>query len=184
MIEYIKQRKLLLYSLQILFGLIVYVILLERLVAFESISDQSSITDYQNAIWYSIITLTTVGYGDLYPATTYGRVIGYVFVFLSLGIYGLLIGKITTLLSTFEENKKLGYNGTSMEDHTVIIGWNEFSKLVTDQLHGVGKEVAIELIRFLRHDKHWTNTFFYTALIVTPKSRYPEPVFLKNGNFG
>ncbi len=143
MIEYIKQRKLLLYSLQILFGLVIYVVLLERLVTFESISDQSSITDYQNAIWYSVITLTTVGYGDLYPATTYGRIIGYVFVLLSLGIYGLLIGKITTLLSTFEENKKLGYNGTSMEDHTVIIGWNEFSKLVTDQLHGVGKEVAI-----------------------------------------
>ncbi|MEQ8711456.1 MAG: ion channel [Cyclobacteriaceae bacterium] len=143
MIEFIKQRKLLLISLQILAGLIVYVILIERLVTFESISDQSSITDYQNAIWYSVITLTTVGYGDLYPATTYGRIIGYVFVFTSLGIYGLLIGKITTFMTTFEENKKLGYNGTSMEDHTVIIGWNEFSKLVTDQLHGVGKEVAI-----------------------------------------
>lgn len=143
MIEFLKKRKLLLIILQILAGLIIYVILIDRLVAFESISDQSSITDYQNAIWYSVITLTTVGYGDLYPATTYGRVIGYVFVFTSLGIYGLLIGKITTLLTTFEENKKLGYNGTGMEDHTVIIGWNEFSKLVTDQLHGVGKEVAI-----------------------------------------
>ncbi|HAS39475.1 MAG TPA: hypothetical protein DCS93_03310 [Microscillaceae bacterium] len=44
-------------------------------------------------------------------------------------------------------------------------------------------EVAIELIRYRWYDKRWTDTVHYAALIVTPKSRYPYPVFLKNGNF-
>ncbi len=143
MIEFFKRNKLALISLQILLGIIIYAFLINRLVVYESISPQASINNYTNALWYSIVTLTTVGYGDLYPVTIYGRGIGYIFVLISLGIYGLLIGKITALMTAFAENKKLGYNGTSMEDHAVIIGWNEFGKLVTDQLVGVGKDVAI-----------------------------------------
>ncbi len=128
---------------EIMAGLIIYVIMVVLLVYFEKDSTQANITTFQNAIWYSIVTLTTVGYGDYYPVTVYGRVIGFIWVLLSLGLYGLLIGQITNLMATLKENKRLGYSGTSFNNHAVIIGWNEFSKLVTDQLVGVGKEVAI-----------------------------------------
>lgn len=143
MIEYLSKKQTLLTILQILLGFLVYIFLLDRLILYESISPQATINSFSNAVWYSIVTLTTVGYGDLYPVTSYGRAIGYVFILVSLGIYGLLIGKITTLMQTFAESKKLGYNGTNMEDHAIIIGWNEFGKMVTDQLLGVGKDVAI-----------------------------------------
>lgn len=138
-----QQKKHLTLALEILAGLLVYVFLIILLVEFENDSTQSSITTYSNAIWYSIVTLTTVGYGDLYPTTIHGRVIGYIFLLISLGIYGLLIGQFTTLMTTIKENSKLGYNGTSFEEHAVIIGWNEFGKAVTEQLVGVGKRIAI-----------------------------------------
>ncbi len=44
-------------------------------------------------------------------------------------------------------------------------------------------EAAIEMIRFRWYNKRWTDTVYYVALIVTPESKYPEPVFLTNGNF-
>jgi len=43
-------------------------------------------------------------------------------------------------------------------------------------------EVAIEIIRYKRWHKKWTDTTHYAAFIVTPNSPYPTPVFLKNGN--
>lgn len=129
--------------MEILLGILVYFILVSLLVFFERDSSQSAITNYENAIWYSIVTLTTVGYGDLFPATLFGRYIGYIFMLMSLGVIGLLIGQVTTLMSTYRENRKLGYNGTDMKDHAVIIGWNPFGKLVLEQLLGVGKKVAI-----------------------------------------
>ncbi len=143
MLDLFKKQKQLDAIAKILIGLIVYAVLIVLLVNFEKDSPQSALTSYTNAIWYSMVTLTTVGYGDLYPITIYGRIIGYIFIFLSLGVYGILIGQFATLMATLNENKRLGFNGTNFTNHAVIIGWNEFGKLVTDQLVGVGKEVAI-----------------------------------------
>jgi len=130
-------------SLIVFCVLIVYNFSIIALVKVESISDQSALTSYENAYWYSLVTLTTVGYGDLYPMTTYGRAIGYFFVFSSMVFYGLLIGNLTNLVSTIKESKKLGYNGTNFKNHAVIIGWNDFGGMVADQLISVGKQIAI-----------------------------------------
>ena len=128
---------------RVLLGLIIYFILISLLVYYEQDSDQSSLTTYKNAIWFSIVTLTTVGYGDLVPLTIYGRVIGTIFVFLSLGIYGLLIGQFTNIVASIKENIRMGYNGTEFQNHGVIIGWNDFGRLVAEQLLGVGKNISI-----------------------------------------
>ncbi len=124
-------------------ALIVYFVLISLLIWYEKDSSQSAITNYDQAIWYSIVTLTTVGYGDLYPTTIYGRWIGMIFVIFSVGLYGFLISQFGNILATIKENKKRGYHGTTMKNHAVIIGWNDFGKAVTEQLLGVGKAVAI-----------------------------------------
>ncbi len=130
-------------ALQIGLVLVIYFALVSLLIYVEKDSEQSAITNYPNAIWYSLVTLTTVGYGDLFPATVYGRWIGFIFILTSVGIFGLLIGKLTTLMATLKEDKKLGYSGTNFSNHALIIGWNEFGWQVADQLVGVGKQLAI-----------------------------------------
>jgi len=127
----------------IILVLSVYFGLVSLLVYVERDSDQSALTNYSNAIWYTLVTLTTVGYGDIFPATTYGRAIAYVFIFTSIGIFGILIGQLTNIIATIKEHKKLGYRGTNFNEHAVIIGWNDFGWHVVDQLVGVGKQVAV-----------------------------------------
>ena len=57
---------------RILFGLGAYVFLLLLLVAAESRAEGASIRSFWDALWFSLITMTTVGYGDIAPVTPLG----------------------------------------------------------------------------------------------------------------
>jgi len=48
----------------------------------------SNIKSAEDAIWWSIVTVTTVGYGDKFPVTTEGRLIGVLLMFVGVGIFG------------------------------------------------------------------------------------------------
>jgi voltage-gated potassium channel len=139
----LKKNRTLRIALFFIGSLVLYFVLVSLLIYVEKGSTQSSLTNYSNAIWYSLVTLTTVGYGDIFPATVHGRLIGYIFILGSMAFYGVLIGQFTLLMTTIKENRKLGYSGTQFTDHALIIGWNDFSKMVVDQLMRVGKKVAI-----------------------------------------
>ena len=69
----------------------VYFLLLGLLVALESGSPDASITSLGEAVWYSIVTMTTVGYGDAFPVTVPGKIIGGLFLLLSAGALTALI---------------------------------------------------------------------------------------------
>src|SRR5512139_890571 len=75
---------------------------------FESADPESSIQTGGDALWYSIVTITTVGYGDFYPVTAAGRVAGMFIMFAGVGIIGALASLLSSLLvggsSTPEED--------------------------------------------------------------------------------
>jgi len=98
---------------------------------------------WQDALWYVVATITTVGYGDVIPVTHTGRTIGFLVMLSSLGVYGFIISQITNYMNTINERKELGLNGTDLKNHVVIIGWNEFSNSVINHLVGAGKAVAV-----------------------------------------
>lgn len=123
--------------------LIAYTLLLVRLYHIESSDPDATITSLWDAFWWSTVTLTTVGYGDTFPVTDGGRAIGFVFLLLSISFYAIVIGQITSLMNTISENKKLGLYGTKAKGHSVIIGWSDFSRAVTDQLVAAKRKVAI-----------------------------------------
>lgn len=161
--KFIKNTTLRLIA-ELFTGFLIYFILITLLVEAEKGSSQATITNYRDAIWFSFVTLTTVGYGDHVPRTEFGLYISYIFILISLGIYGMLIGQFSSLIATIKENKKLGLNGTNMEDHAVIIGWNDFGKMVLSQLMGVGKKVAIITnnksdIDFIKEEEGTKNVF-------------------------
>ncbi len=129
------------YTIVVLIG--TYGFLIFLMLEFESKSPDSRIKDFEDGLWYAIATLTTVGYGDMVPVTYWGRILGFIFLLSSLGVYGFIIGQIANIMSTLKENRALGLNGTTFEGHVVIIGWNEFSQAVIAHLIAAGKKVAI-----------------------------------------
>ena len=56
----------------------------------ESASPQANITTGIDALWWNIVTLSTVGYGDKYPVTTAGRVLGVIAIVVGVGLFSAL----------------------------------------------------------------------------------------------
>jgi voltage-gated potassium channel len=111
--------------------------------AIESGVPGSEMVSWQDALWYVVATITTVGYGDVYPITYNGRMLGFLTMLSSLGVYGFIIGQIASFMSTLKEQRALGLNGTDFKNHVVIIGWNEFGHSVMEHLIAAGKKVAV-----------------------------------------
>ncbi len=64
----------------------------------ESRSPDANITTGGEAIWWGIVTITTVGYGDYYPVTTLGRITAIFVMFAGIGIIGALASILASLL--------------------------------------------------------------------------------------
>jgi voltage-gated potassium channel len=69
------------------------------LVAFSSVSvlvcerqADANIKTAEDAVWWSVTTLSTVGYGDKYPVTTEGRVVGVILMVAGVSMFGCLSG--------------------------------------------------------------------------------------------
>jgi voltage-gated potassium channel len=68
----------------------------------------ASITTYPKALWWAAETATTVGYGDFYPVTWWGRVVATVVMAVGITTYGMVTAAIATWF-VGRENKRHGH---------------------------------------------------------------------------
>jgi voltage-gated potassium channel len=65
----------------------------------ESPHPESQIKDFWSALWWAIVTATTVGYGDVVPVTPLGRAVGIMMMLLGIASLSLMVGVIATLFT-------------------------------------------------------------------------------------
>ena len=59
--------------------------------------EQANIKTAGDAVWWSVTTVTTIGYGDRYPVTFGGRVVAMCLMVAGVGLFGALSGIVATL---------------------------------------------------------------------------------------
>ncbi len=150
--------------LRLIFALGLYFFLLLLLSVVEGNVENSNIKNFPDALWYSMVTLTTVGYGDYYPVTATGRFLALMFILGSLGLLSYIIGRATETISEIGWKRKMGFYGTAFENHVVIIGWDDFSNSITRQLTQADNKIAIitadkDIIDLIQNDFPSSNVF-------------------------
>ncbi|MGD0378938.1 MAG: potassium channel family protein [Acidimicrobiales bacterium] len=64
---------------------------------FEEKARGSNIHNYPDALWWGIVTVTTVGYGDRFPVSEGGRVVAVVLMLLGIGLIGVLTATVASV---------------------------------------------------------------------------------------
>lgn len=80
--------------------LLIYLGLLSLLYLSEYADGNATIRTFSDALWYSLVTLTTVGYGDLTPVTPLGHAVGAVFLLMSAGMLVTLLGAVISFVTS------------------------------------------------------------------------------------
>jgi len=63
----------------------------------EQYAPDANITSASDALWYVIVTISTVGYGDRFPVTNDGRLVGVLIIVIGVGIFGTFTGYLANL---------------------------------------------------------------------------------------
>ena len=81
----------------------------------EKETQPEAFSNIPEAMWWGIITLTTVGYGDVYPITPLGKILGALIAFLGIGMFALPAGILGSGLVEVVRGKEMN-NDKSIEE--------------------------------------------------------------------
>ncbi len=93
----------------ILFGFVAVIMLYLSAVGiyyFENSAQPEQFKSVFHSLWWAITTLTTVGYGDMFPMTTGGKLFTFFVLIIGLGIVAVPTGLIASALSQAREEDK------------------------------------------------------------------------------
>ncbi len=96
------------------------------IVAFERNAD-SKLAEYPDALWWGVVTVTTVGYGDITPETVGGRVVAAALMMVGIGLFSFITANVASKIS--HDDKKQERAEDDAEFNQVM---NELKELRTE----------------------------------------------------
>jgi voltage-gated potassium channel Kch len=85
-------------------------------LGFEDSNSGANIKTAGDAIWWVYVTITTVGYGDQYPITNGGRLVGMVVMFVGVGLFAVVTGFLANKFLPSDSEQKTAKKDTSETD--------------------------------------------------------------------
>lgn len=116
------------------------------LIVFSSITmraaEPETFPRFIDALWWTMTTLVTVGYGDYFPESDFGRIFTMLLLYtFGIGAMGIIIGKVFESFSMYRKWKEEGRLTYSGKGHYILIGASKekLENVVEEILHSKQK---------------------------------------------
>jgi voltage-gated potassium channel len=124
-----------------------------------------------DGIWWGFVTIFTVGYGDRYPVTVAGRIVGIVAMFLGLAFTVMFSATMASIFVDRKLKEGKGLQKVELNNHIIICGWNEGAHRMLEGLQkkaGAGREgLKVVLVNELEIDTLNEVQFTYATKTLT-----------------
>lgn len=105
---------------------------------FEAKHEGGQVEHFFDGIYWALVTLSTVGYGDIAPKTVEGRVITLVLIVAGIGVISfttsVIVSAFNEKMSEMRENRVFAELEKGKGSHTIVCGFGRVGQVVADQL--------------------------------------------------
>lgn len=91
---------------------------------FERFVNPNQFTSLTDAIWWAVVTIATVGYGDKVPVTEGGRLVAAFVMFSGIVLMSIFTATVSSILVARKIKEGLGLKEVNWKNHILICGWN------------------------------------------------------------
>jgi voltage-gated potassium channel Kch len=114
----------------------------------------ANIKTASDALWWAYVTVTTVGYGDKYPVTNSGRIVGVLLMTIGVGLFGVITGYLANAFLKPKSAEQSEKEAMSTTPDNLQAGLQEIKRIILEQeQYTVTLKKRLETIDGLLHEK-------------------------------
>jgi voltage-gated potassium channel len=99
-----------------------------------------------DALWWSLVTITTVGYGDTVPQTPWGRLLAVATMLCGISLLSITTATIASVFVEKKIREEKGLEATKLRGHVVFCGWNEYGDQIIEGLIHFARSGRLKIV--------------------------------------
>ena len=141
----------------ILFTILLFIFCISLIGAFvfyflES-AQNPGLKNFGQAIWWVLVSITTVGYGDIVPSTGAGQVLGIVLIFTGVALVSMFTATISSIFVAQKLKEDRGLKTIAEKEHIILCGWNHTAEQILKIIFKVTNPPQVVMINQLPDDQ-------------------------------
>ena len=135
--------------------LFIFIISLSGATVFYLIELQSNpaLKSFGQAVWWVLVSITTVGYGDIVPVTSAGKFLGIILIFTGVALVSMFTATVSSIFVAQKLKEERGLKQISQTDHIILCGWNHSAEQILNVIFKRHDPPLIVLINQLPDDQ-------------------------------
>ena len=149
MIQQLRERLINIFSSQI--TKVICILLIVWIVGaigilFLEAKNQPDFNSLANTLWWTIVTMTTVGYGDMAPKGEYSRLFAIFIMLTGISISALLTGTLSSIFVAKKIREGRGMEAIKEKDHIIICGWNPSVDEIIQSIFNIAGKNTVKIV--------------------------------------